>query len=425
LKIIILVSLFFSSSAVFSWTNHFLGTYYSLSAMPEMNRLKPVKVESIETFLKQEADNLTAVLEAEEEYARKNLSNYPKRPDSLKFDPKDTKNLRKNFLRALRLNPTIELALFIQELPGKKSARPLNFKKVTIFDDDLWITRYTFTALSEGGTASPVSVAASAADEPDYGHDINLYQDNPSDFGKEFNFGNQPFGSTKYIYGSQAPFHMGFYHEAGIINLAAGFISRTLPEYRIHLYQTLAKFAFERGHDYWGFRFMGWAMHYLGDLTQPYHSTVFPGKSAGGMLWINMKSAAGFKSSYDEAVERLGDRHTAIEHYQYSAMEKAIIKNPSSPLLSSYKILENDSKFPAYDELYPRSVIAKESNERANTLDELIDKSAEVMKFKSPDYDPPDFKEDDSTKAIDKFLLEMFSSFGSHMRNFAKSVMKK
>ncbi|HNO24031.1 MAG TPA: hypothetical protein PKK94_13690, partial [Leptospiraceae bacterium] len=115
----------------------------------------------------------------------------------------------------------------------------------------------------------------------------------------------------------------------------------------------------------------------------------------------------------------------AIEHYQYSAMEKAIMKYPSSTLLSAYQILENDSKFPAYDDSYPRAVIAKESNDKADMLDELIDNSAEIMKFKSPDYDPPDFKEDDSTKAINKFLHGLFTSFGSHIRNFAKSVMKK
>ena len=56
---------------------------------------------------------------------------------------------------------------------------------------------------------------------------------------------------------------MGFYHEAGIVYAAGGFIKRTLPEYRMNQFLSLARFAFKTGHPYWGYRFTGWGLHFV------------------------------------------------------------------------------------------------------------------------------------------------------------------
>jgi asparagine synthase (glutamine-hydrolysing) len=53
-------------------------------------------------------------------------------------------------------------------------------------------------------------------------------------------------------------------------------------------------FAFKTGHPYWGYRFLGWGLHYVGDLSQPFHSRVLPNYSTLGMLWIYFKSILGF-----------------------------------------------------------------------------------------------------------------------------------
>ena len=88
-------------------------------------------------------------------------------------------------------------------------------------------------------------------------------------FGAKNGFPVQPFGNPKYAYSSQAPFHMAFFYESGLIYSAGPFIKQTYPDYRTYIYQTLARYAFATGHDYWGYRFMGWGLHYIGDLTQP------------------------------------------------------------------------------------------------------------------------------------------------------------
>ena len=94
--------------------------------------------------------------------------------------------------------------------------------------------------------------------------------------GARYGFGTQPFGDARFEYSSQAPFHIGYYHESALIYRAAPFLARTYPEMRVQQYLGLARFAFESGHDYWGYRFLGWALHYVQDLTQPYHSKALP-----------------------------------------------------------------------------------------------------------------------------------------------------
>lgn len=428
LKKLFIITLFILPGAVFAWTNHFLGTYLSLEVSDEITKAKPVKVESIETFLKKEAEGISNLFKELEEDCLKEISNCPKKPDSIQFDPKDTANLRKNFLRNLRINPKIKLKLFIQEIPGANIAgkKKLKANEVTIFENDQYTEVYSFTELKEGGTATPISVVASGADEPDYGHDIGLYEDSETDFGKEYGFGTLPFGDPRLFYSTQAPFHMGFYHEAGIIYTAAPYFKRTYPELRILQYYKLARFAFQTGHDYWGYRFMGWAMHYLGDLTQPYHSTLLPGIGTTRALWTNARAMIGFDGAKKEIIERLSDRHTALEHYQYDVLNELLEKKDfKNEMIESYKKKENDSKYRPFDLKYAKEVIAKESNERAEELDDRLGSSKYIMIFKEQVVKKEGHSPDEGSKAVDEFINQMFVSFGSHMRNFVKKTLEK
>src|SRR5262249_49886551 len=162
------------------------------------------------------------------------------------------------------------------QLPGQDlSPRPgIDPKSVTTLSEAPDDGMSRFVALAEGELASARQIVATAADEPDYGTDIGLWSDNGTPYGALYGFGKQPFGNPKIEFSSQAPFHMGIYHEAKIVYLAAGFLKHTYPEMRIHQARSLARYAFASGHDYWGWRFTGWALHYIQDLTQPYHSTI-------------------------------------------------------------------------------------------------------------------------------------------------------
>ena len=427
-NIFLLLFFLLSLAPLYSWTNHFIVSYFSLHGSEKLVKLPNVKVESFESFLKKEADGLAPLLEEIEQKSIETIPNYAKRPDGFVFDSKDKSNLRKNFLRSIRLNPKIKLELFIQKLPNSKlnKSERLPTAKISIFENDEWMDRYFFQSIKEGGMVHPIDIIASGADEPDYGHDIGLYTNNDTEHGKSYGFGTQPFGDPRKFYGSQAPFHMGFFHEAGILYMAGGFIKRTHPLYRILLFRELSKYAFKTGHEYWGYRFMGWGLHYIGDLTQPYHSTLSPGKTALGLISINIRSMLGFKSAYEKEITRLSDRHTALEHYEYYLLEKIIKANDlDSEYLNSFKDISNDKNYPGFSTSYPIDVLTKESNKRADELDEIIGESDSIMLFKDREVDFSKFKEDENSKKVNEFLKILFRSVGSHTRIYVDSLIKK
>lgn len=50
-----------------------------------------------------------------------------------------------------------------------------------------------------------------------------------------------------------------------------------IAPYRAALYARLSEGAFHTGHPYWGYRFLAWSMHYVQDVTQPWHTVFLPG----------------------------------------------------------------------------------------------------------------------------------------------------
>ncbi|WP_267257178.1 hypothetical protein [Coxiella endosymbiont of Ornithodoros maritimus] len=60
--------------------------------------------------------------------------------------------------------------------------------------------------LSPGEKVSPLEIITSVLDEPDYGMDIDLWENNPSWFVKEDHCEKQPFGDPGLFLSSQAPF---------------------------------------------------------------------------------------------------------------------------------------------------------------------------------------------------------------------------
>jgi hypothetical protein len=152
-----------------------------------------------------------------------------------------------------------------------------------------------FHRIDDHEKVAALAVFATAADEPDYGHDINLFSDNPGAVGALYGFGPQPFGDARFQYSSQAPFHMGFFHESPVVYAAAGFLERSWPDWRAYQYMGLARLAFASGHPYWGYRFLGWGLHHIQDLTQPYHAKPLPGVELASLLLLEGKAHRWFR----------------------------------------------------------------------------------------------------------------------------------
>src|ERR1019366_3318051 len=147
--------------------------------------------------------------------------------------------------------------------------------------------------LDPADTVAPLSVLATAANEPDFGTDINCWEDSPSEWGKRYRFGTLPFGA------------------------------RTYPLLRVHQFFGLAELAFRTGHPYWGWRFTGNAAHYVQDLTQPYHASLLPGVSTLRMLGINLLAMLGRPSLKNDMIALVSNRHFALERYQVQLLHRA------------------------------------------------------------------------------------------------------
>ncbi|WP_296447637.1 hypothetical protein, partial [Rhodoferax sp. UBA5149] len=178
----------------FAWSNHSFAAYRAFEKMPEIVNAAPVTVEPLEVFLKAQEKSIETLLASQEAWAQTHLDVYPPRPAALAFkaNPTRTDDARRlAFLMALRVAPNSKLALYIQ--PDPLGPRPdpatlLPHAAINTLPEQPNST-YRFVGLKAGDQVAPLSVIASASDEPDYGLDINLWEDSPSDWGKVYGFG--------------------------------------------------------------------------------------------------------------------------------------------------------------------------------------------------------------------------------------------
>ena len=413
--------------SAFAWSNHSLGSALALRDAPAIKHAAPVTVEPLEDFLRSQAVGLQALLDQQEAYALANFPGYPERPAALRWQIDGEGERQTDFLKALRVSPQIKLANFVQALPGFPAAarEHLSGQEVMVFQDvSLW-TEWRFLAVNSGESLSPLQVLASAADEPDYGHDINLFSDNPGEVGALYNFGPQPFGDARFVFSSQAPFHIGYYHDDAVIFAAGPFLTRTYPEWRAYQYFGLARYAFERGHPYWGYRFMGWGLDYLQDLTQPYHAKVLPGVETSSLIWTAAKDAVGFSDDKKAAIERVATRHTEIEKYQLKWLQQLLQGGENaSPLLQAYADSSKDASYPAFDSSYLRKVVSAQSFARADQLDTLIAQSLLAAPPAQGFSQSNQLAVEPAPSAeLSALLIELIGNFGAHSRNAVRATV--
>ena len=293
-----------------------------------------------------------------------------------------------------------------------------------------------FAGLKVGEGVAPLNVLASACDEPDYGLDINLWSDSPSDWGKVYGFEALPFGNPALYFSTQAPFHMGFYHEDRVIYLAAPFIKKTFPLLRIHQYSSLAALAFRSGHPYWGWRFTGLALHYVQDLTQPYHASLSPSNASARLIGINLLAMAGFPKMKDDMIVLLSNRHLALEKYQNQMVYQAAQNKIETGIEISLRSGDRDVSYPAWSELYARDVVARQSHTLGARLTDILVDTLPSMFVSDPSFDfgvkeseidllAEISKQDPAKRArLDSITSELMGNFGAHSRNLVRGILK-
>lgn len=421
-----------------AWSEHPLLAYPVLSSIPDLTNRNPVEAQSLKSFLIKEEKGLADFLKKYEEWANINLTNYVPLPQGLEF--KNTGNesdIVYRFLRAIRLNPNIKLKLYLHLLPNQQvnDRNTIVPSELTTLTDVSSLSHTNYVVLNEGDLVTPLDVLCTANDEPDYGFDLGLFEDNGTEYGKTYGFGVQPFGDPKLEYGSQAPFHMGFYHEAKLLYAFGPFLKKTYPEYRISLFKALAEYAFATGNHYWGWRFMGWGMHYLGDLSMPYHTAPLPGMSTARMIWINLKAIIGFPKSKNDAVQLVSNKHSVLEQFQWLAMHEAYNNYDTNPLIEA---LRAEAPITPYSDDFARTVVSQISVDRSRKVDKALKTYCPPLLVKDPSFEASKSKELDNlmeqinsysgatgVEQLNALLTEMLRTYSMSLRSYYIAIIGK
>jgi hypothetical protein len=424
----------------FAWGNHSFAAYRAFEKMPEVASAAPVAVETLESFLKAEEKTVEALLSSQDAWAQANMEKFPVRPAVLNFHADATRTddaRRLAFLMALRVAPNAKLALYYQPdplLPTPAGAQLPHAAVNTLPESPNSTQRYI--ALKIGEMVTPLQVLASASDEPDYGLDINLWEDSPSEWGKVYGFGVQPFGNPALSYSTQAPFHMGFMHESKVLYLAAPFIKRTFPLLRSYQFSSLAALAFRSGHPYWGWRFAGLSLHYLQDLSQPYHASLAPGNSTLKLLGANALAMAGMPGMKDDMVVLLSNRHLALEKYQTELLQNAALKKQETAIEKALHNFERDAGYPEWSDRYVRDTVAAQAARAGEPVAQTLVATLPAGYVNDPTFDfgvkegsinltAELAKRDPSDRArLDAAIAELLGNFGAHSRNAIRGILK-
>ena len=428
-----------SVSAAQAWNNHALVAFQAFRDMPEVASAPAVKAEPIEAFLRDQEQAIAALTEEQEKWARANLKVYPPRPAELAFQAspgRDDAGLRRAFLEALRVAPNIRLSLHVQPDAVTKNdpSRALPWSAVNTLREPAF-SFLRFNRLEPGDMVAPITVLASASDEPDFGIDINCWDDSPSEWGPRYKFGKLPFGNPALDFSTQAPFHMGFFHQGAIIYTAAPFVARTYPQLRVHQFFGLAQLAFRTGHPYWGWRFAGMAMHYVQDLTQPYHASLFPGVSTYRMIAVNLLAMAGYPRIKDEMIVLVSNRHLALERFQAQIANRAVLGVAPSPLVDAIRSNARDGAYPGWSDSYVVDVVTAQSYDAGEKLNDTLLATLPPAYVSDPAFDfgaqggridllsEVNARDPKRSEILQKQVGELLANFGAHSRNILRGVI--
>lgn len=247
-----------ASNKARSWNTHALLTRAAARSSGEARLDEPVEIVAVEDFLSRADSEVTDII-ASYDRAIRLKSGVPPSNIEQTLDI----SAGATFLKALKLNPSFQLhfvrVLTSEEVPQGTRHDPSRSGP----------PGGMYVPALPGETMPAAEVLATFSDEPDWGMDQNLY---PL---REYGYGRAPFGVETGA-SSQAPFHMAFLHESTILTAVVPDLRRSFMEERIRVNFALAQAAFAHRVAYWGWRFTAWGMHYLQDLTQPYHARPFP-----------------------------------------------------------------------------------------------------------------------------------------------------
>jgi hypothetical protein len=347
-----------------SWNTHAILTRASVGPLQISRLADSVPVLPLEEFLSRARQELPDIAKWHDELLAAK-SGLPSPPDP---GYRRAWSTEADFLAGFRLNPELRIdyvrVLHWDEVPQDAPHNPSREGPPG--------NAYVAVALHDSLSAQ--DVLATFADEPDWGMDQDLFSI------EQVGYGSPAFGPWHGL-SSQAPFHMAFFHEHPLLLRFVPRLHKSFLAERVRLFFRLAGLAFQKCIDYWGWRFTAWALHYLQDLTQPYHATPFP-PSLLKLLgrFLQDPHPRGF-------VDR--NRNCLVNHHILFEAAVHYILNQAAKNHSDHVFLR---ALAAGSEILPGTLIAllHEASRTAARVAKQLDRTS-VKLFKLPNLDDPGY----------------------------------
>ncbi|MEJ2718857.1 MAG: hypothetical protein P8182_17295 [Deltaproteobacteria bacterium] len=294
----------YTPSKGLSWNTHALLTYAALQSQRARLLETECLVTGLEDFLSAASSSLHRIIQW---YSRLLDCNRDK-SISTSVPPSDIRTVDQ-FVEALKIRPDYSIryvkVVSPDAVPSKMAHDPSRLGPPG--------GSYIDTEYQE--RVSALDILATFSDEPDWGMDQGLF------LIERYGYGTIPYGGESGL-SSQAPFHMAFLWENPLIVKVLPWLQLSFLEARARIFFVLAQLAFDHDVPYWGWRFNAWAMHYLQDLTQPYHARAFP-LPLFSVLHPSML-LGGLRALVQGTMVRLRNHHSLFEAAVHSVLNDVV-----------------------------------------------------------------------------------------------------
>ena len=276
-------------------------------------------------------------------------------------------------------------------------------------------------------SVASLDVIATASDEPDYGLDLFLWSDNPSAAGKPSGWGPQPVGDPRSAQASRRPFESGYFDENTLVYRVAPWAKRSLVSVRFYQYASLAALALRTGHDYWGWRFAGIALHYVQSLTQPYHARLAPGTALAPWLAYNALANLGVTGPRNQRMQALRTQSLLLDALCQQLLPGSLeaLQNP-----------DQDGSYPEWSSDYLPRVVAAQAAALADSTQATLLETLNTAWARQPESElqpsgallqqlPPWLAQDPGRKArLQTLVNTRMANWGAHSRNALRAIVK-
>ncbi len=220
---------------------------------------------------------------------------------------------------------------------------------------------------------------------------------------------------------------MGFFFEDRLLYGVAPWAKRSMVLSRFYQYSSLASLAFRTGHEYWGWRFAGLALHYVQVLTQPYRASLAPGESTTRLLGFYTLARLGLPRLRNEQIRLIGNRRIALDLVQNEWLDSAT---------KALQASDKDRGYPEWNDRYVRDVVAAQSAAASSRAQAILLASLPPEWVSDPQVDlqalehdlPPlteTLRKEPAKRArLQALLSEWMGNFGAHSRNALRAIVK-